>query len=152
MTATTVRGFPCCVWSPMPTCRRPYPGRSDGACSLVRLHRQRPSLVTQSGRLLQLLFRGLLSVYSRYGLHAHRVTNVTLCTESSDGSVTLSAASVVTRWSEPVPGWELHPLKSSAFHGALFRQLTPGGWSFGYNQTRHSTSSWDALRGRMPAA
>src|SRR6201993_2714917 len=28
----------------MPTCHRPYPGRSDGACSLVLLHRQRPSL------------------------------------------------------------------------------------------------------------
>jgi hypothetical protein len=26
-------------------------------------------------------------------------------------------------WSEPVPGRELHPLKSSAFHGALFRPL-----------------------------
>ena len=26
--------------------------------------------------------------------------------------------------SEPVPGRELHPLKSSAFHGALLRQLT----------------------------
>jgi len=25
-------------------------------------------------------------------------------------------------WSEPVPGRELHPLKSSAFHGALFQQ------------------------------
>ena len=37
-------GFPCCVWSPMPTCHRHYPGRSDGACSLVPLHRQRPSL------------------------------------------------------------------------------------------------------------
>ena len=37
-------GFPCCVWSPMPTCHRHYPGRSDGACSLVDLHRQRPSL------------------------------------------------------------------------------------------------------------
>ena len=37
-------GFPCCVWSPMPTCHRHYPGRSDGACSLVSLHRQRPSL------------------------------------------------------------------------------------------------------------
>src|SRR5215470_11868386 len=45
--------------------------------------------VKQSGRLLQLLFRDLLSVYSRYGLHAHRVTNVTLYTESSDGLVTL---------------------------------------------------------------
>jgi len=28
----------------MRTCHRHYPGRSDGACSLVRLHRRRPSL------------------------------------------------------------------------------------------------------------
>jgi hypothetical protein len=37
-------GFPCCVWSPMPTCHRHYPGRLNGACSLVSLHPQRPSL------------------------------------------------------------------------------------------------------------
>src|ERR1019366_10355740 len=24
-------GFPCCVWSPMRTCRRHYPGRFNGA-------------------------------------------------------------------------------------------------------------------------
>jgi hypothetical protein len=47
---------------------------------------------------------------------------VTLYIESSDGLVALAAASIVTGWSEPVPGWELHPLKSSAFHGALLRQ------------------------------
>ena len=41
---TTAWGFPCCVWSPLPTCHRHYPGRPDGACSLVRLHRRRPSL------------------------------------------------------------------------------------------------------------
>jgi hypothetical protein len=34
-----------------------------------------------------------------------------------------AAASVATGWSEPVPGWELHPLKSSVFHGALLRRL-----------------------------
>ena len=45
LTATTAWGFPCCVWSPMPTCRRPYPGRFSGARSLVLLHCQRPSLV-----------------------------------------------------------------------------------------------------------
>ena len=28
----------------MPTCRRHYPGRCDGACSLVLPHRRRPSL------------------------------------------------------------------------------------------------------------
>ncbi len=26
--------FPCCVWSTLPACRRQYPGRSDGTCSL----------------------------------------------------------------------------------------------------------------------
>jgi hypothetical protein len=36
-------GFPCCVWSPMRTCHRHYPGRSDEVCSLVLLHRRRPS-------------------------------------------------------------------------------------------------------------
>src|SRR5947208_9664847 len=48
----------------------------------------------------------------------------TLFTESSDSFVASAAASIATGWSEPVPGRELHPLKSSAFHGALFRQLT----------------------------
>ena len=44
----------------------------------------------------------------------------TLYTEGSDSFVTSAAASIATGWSEPVPGRELHPLKSSAFHGALF--------------------------------
>jgi hypothetical protein len=35
--------FPCCAWSPLPTCRRQYPGRSYGICSLVRFHPLRPS-------------------------------------------------------------------------------------------------------------
>jgi hypothetical protein len=47
----------------------------------------------------------------------------TLYIESSDSFVASAAASIATGWSEPVPGRELHPLKSSAFHGALYRQL-----------------------------
>src|SRR5215467_12295370 len=39
----------------------------------------------------------------------------TLYTESSDRFVTSAVVSVATGWSEPVPGRELHPLKSSAF-------------------------------------
>ena len=35
--------FPCCAWSPLRTCRRQYPGRSDGIYSLVRFHSLRPS-------------------------------------------------------------------------------------------------------------
>src|SRR5262245_44234217 len=48
--------------------------------------------------------------------------HATLYTESSDSFVASAAASIATGWSEPVPGRELHPLNSSAFHGALFRQ------------------------------
>jgi hypothetical protein len=48
---------------------------------------------------------------------------VTLSIESSDSFVASAAVSIATGWSEPVPGRELHPLKSSAFHGALYRQL-----------------------------
>jgi hypothetical protein len=48
----------------------------------------------------------------------------TLYIESSDSFVASAAVSIATGWSEPVPGRELHPLKSSAFHGALLRQLT----------------------------
>ena len=47
----------------------------------------------------------------------------TLSIESSDSLVAAAAVSIATGWSEPVPGREFHPLKSSAFHGALFRQL-----------------------------
>src|SRR5712664_2019687 len=39
----------------------------------------------------------------------------TLYTEGSDSFVASAAASIATGWSEPVPGRELHPLKSSAF-------------------------------------
>ena len=35
--------FSCCVWSPLLACRRQYPGRSDGTCSLVLFHSLRPS-------------------------------------------------------------------------------------------------------------
>jgi hypothetical protein len=41
--------------------------------------------------------------------------HATLYTEGSDSFVASAAASIATGWSEPVPGRELHPLKSSAF-------------------------------------
>jgi hypothetical protein len=65
--------FPCCAWSPLRTCRRQYPGRSDGTCSLVQFHSLRPSHELWAGRLLHHYFRGQLSVHSRYGLHARQV-------------------------------------------------------------------------------
>ncbi len=46
----------------------------------------------------------------------------TLSIESSVSFVASAVVSITTGWSEPVPGRELRPLKSSAFHGALLRQ------------------------------
>src|SRR5205809_2399643 len=43
----------------------------------------------------------------------------TLYTGGSDGFVASAADSIATGWSDPVPGREFHPLKSSAFPGAL---------------------------------
>src|SRR5215472_18620872 len=37
-----VRVCPC-YWSTLPACRRHYPGRSDGTCSLVLSHQRRPA-------------------------------------------------------------------------------------------------------------
>ena len=114
-------GFPCCVWSPMPTCRRPYPGRSDGARSLVPPHRQRPSLCNSQVGSCNYCF-GACSAFLQVmactlsespGDPFHRKLRQLRC---------LHCASIASEWSEPVPGRELHPLKSITFHGALLRQ------------------------------
>jgi hypothetical protein len=70
-------GFPCCLQSPLLTCRRHYPGRLEEA---VRSYSPPSSAFPKSaaGRLLHHEFRGLLSVHSRYGLHACRVAFTTL--------------------------------------------------------------------------
>src|SRR5215471_6661470 len=44
----------------------------------------------------------------------------TLFIESSDSFVASAAVSIATGWSEPVPGREFHPLKSSAFSRRTF--------------------------------
>jgi hypothetical protein len=69
----------------------------------------------QAGRLLHYPFRGLLSVHSRYGLHAHQVAIATLCTGGFSGFVTSTAAPIVTGRNEPAPGRDFHPLWTSAF-------------------------------------
>ena len=60
-------------------------------------------------------FRGLLSVYSGYGLHARQVAIATLYTEGFSDLVASAAASIATGWSEPVPGRVCLPLWTSAF-------------------------------------
>jgi hypothetical protein len=64
------------------------------------------------------MFRGLLSVYSRYGLHARRIAIAILYTEGFNGFVASAVASIATAWSEPVPGRVCLPL----WTGALSRR------------------------------
>ena len=67
------RGFPCCVCSTMSACRRHYPGRSDGTDSLNTAPSSSAFPTLQLGRLLHYIFRGLLSVHSRYNLQTRQV-------------------------------------------------------------------------------
>src|SRR6202795_1682796 len=64
---------------------------------------------TGAGRLLHCRFRGLLSVHSRYGLHARRVANATFYTEGFNSFVASAAASIATGWNEPAPGQDFSP-------------------------------------------
>src|SRR5271169_736229 len=80
--------------------------------------------VKKSGWLLQLFFPGPAQRSLMLWPARSPSRQATLYTESSDSFVASAAASIATGWSEPVPGREFHPLKSSAFHGALFRQLS----------------------------
>ena len=73
---------------------------------------------TGAGRLLHHCFRGLLSVQSRYGLHARQVAFATLCTRGFSSFVASTAALIATGWSEPVPGRVYLPLWTTTFHGA----------------------------------
>jgi hypothetical protein len=68
--------FPCCAWSTLLTCRRQYPGRSDGIYSLVRFHSLRPS--PKPGRV-----GSCISLFEACSAFAH-VTACTLAKSPSD--------------------------------------------------------------------
>src|SRR5260370_9678923 len=57
----------------MSACRRHYPGRTDGTDSLFAAPPISTFPTLQLGRLLHYIFRGLLSVHSRYNLQTRRV-------------------------------------------------------------------------------
>jgi hypothetical protein len=68
--------FPCCAWSTLLTCRRHYPGRSDGIYSLVRFHSLRPS--PKPGRV-----GSCISLFEACSAFTH-VTACTLAKSPSD--------------------------------------------------------------------
>jgi hypothetical protein len=112
-------GFPCCVWSPVPACHRHYPGRFNGACSLVSLHRQRPSLCNSQVGSCNCFFEACSAFTRVTTCRLAKSPYATLYTGGSGGFVASTAAPIATGWSDPVPGRVYLPLWSSAFHGAL---------------------------------
>ena len=75
----------------------------------------------QVGRLLHQPFRGLLSVYSRYGLHARQVAYATFYTEGFSSFVASAAAPIATGWSELVPGRDFPPAEDQRLFTAHWR-------------------------------
>ena len=85
----------------------------------------------------------------RVGVHIGRFeacstfTHVTACRlavsperyiflEGFDGFVTSTAAPIATGWSDPVAGWELHPLRKNTWHGARRVEVWRGGLGLAY--------------------
>ena len=80
-------------------------GPSDGVARRLLMASAFP--IPQPGRLPHHRFRGLLSVHSYYGLHVHQIARGDPLLEGSDSFVTLTAASMVTGWSDQLPGGNL---------------------------------------------
>jgi len=119
----TAWGFPCCVGSPLRTCRRQYPGGTAGSCrSWDGLFQPFPSGPaasafpgTMAGRLPHFCFRGLLSVHYSLRPARSRGHSLALSIEGSGGFVTSTAAPIASGRSDPVAGWGLHPRETRAF-------------------------------------
>jgi hypothetical protein len=110
----------------MRTCHRYYPGKFNGACSLVYLHRLRPSPCNSQVGSPAIVFSGPAQRSLTLRPARSRSRLATLSIESSDSFVASAAVSIATGWSEPVPGREFHPLKSSAFSR---RTVSPTSWA-----------------------
>ena len=117
-------GFPCCVDLRVPTCRRHYPGGPLGPDrSWDGLFQPFPFIPSGGGLPLSECevgvhigrFEACSTFTARYGLSARRAAKRPVCLEGSDGFVTSTAAPIATGWSDPVAGWELHPLKTNTF-------------------------------------
>jgi hypothetical protein len=110
--------FPCCVWSPLPTCRRQYPDRFDGTCSLVPFHQLRPSLdLRRVGSCISGFEACTAFTLLRPACSPSRLA--TLCTRGFSSLVASTAALIATGWSEPVPGRVYPRCGPPPFHGAL---------------------------------
>jgi hypothetical protein len=113
-------GLPVLRLVPFDCMLSPIPGRSDGNWFVRTFPSSSAFSESEAGRPLHYAFRGLLSVYSGYGLHARRVANATFYTEGFSSFVASATASIATGWNEPVPGRDFFPAEDQRlFTGAL---------------------------------
>src|ERR1700679_173617 len=96
----------------------PLPRQVQWSLFARHLHRLRPSLCNSQVGSPAIVFSGPAQRLLTLWPARSRSRLATLSIESSDSFVASAAVSIATGWSEPVPGREFHPLKSSAFHGA----------------------------------
>jgi len=139
----TTWGFPCCLGSPLRTCRRQYPGGTAGSGrSRDGLFQPFPSDPATSafpgsmaGRLPHHCFRGLLSVHYSLRPARSRGHSLALSIEGSDGFVTSTAAPIASGRSEPGAGWGSHPRKTLALsRRTYYTRSTYDGWARGMRQ------------------
>src|SRR5271157_4827654 len=108
----------------VPTCRRHYPGgplgsdRSwDGLFHPLPFHPQRrrpsPSECEVGVHIGRFEACSTFTCVTACRLAASPKRRI--CLEGSDGFVTSTVAPIATGWSDPVAGWELHPLKINTF-------------------------------------
>ena len=113
------------------TCRRHYPGGTVG-CALRSASPTTAAFPEiQTGRLPHRPFRGLLSVHSRYGLHTRRVAVRPSTPEALRISLPTSPLRLLPTGATLV-GWDFHPLKIRAFHGARRVEMWRGGLGTAY--------------------
>ena len=93
-------GFPCCIGLPLVCMLSPLPRwncKVQPSFSSLAVAAFPKFLVS---RLPHHVFRGLLSVHSRYGLHTRQVTYMTLCTGGFSRFVACTTAPIATGWNE----------------------------------------------------
>src|SRR5215469_13516968 len=123
----------------MPTCHRHYPGKFDGACSLVLSIVSGLPCVTVRSAFPAIAFSGPAQRSLTLWPARSPRRLATLYTESSDSFVAFAAVSIATGRSEPVPGREFHPLKSSAFSR---RSFSPTSKKKGLGGRREATRTY----------
>lgn len=94
------RPVPCCTSLPLACMPSSLPRRNPWVLVSLASPETTAFPEIRAGRLPHYPFRGLLDVYSRYGLHTRRATKVAIYTEELFSRTPCTAAPIATGWSD----------------------------------------------------